>query len=564
MKRFVSKILGILMCMLLLFLIGCSSVKPGYLKDAESGFKGIDSDPMFSLDGFNDFTNSVSTEDIIMINNKYPLYEAIYNANIKAGILTGSVVFDNENYEFWNKLISNNQNGKGLFEEYENKYSFNTKNRVRIQVKNAPNVSVEMTDGSFATFTDANGYAYLYPEKIEDKYEVYITYNDVNKDKKKIKATIKNDDVISLTDKTYKNDVIELMFVIDTTGSMGDEINYLKVEIDDVISEIQEKNPNTIIKLALLFYRDKGDEYVTRYFDFTQDIQKQKNNLSNQNANGGGDFEEAVYKALGEAVEKQWSSSSETRVLVHVADAPSHDNEVKEWNKNVLKLTKKGIKVISVASSGIDKKTEYFFRSQSMITGGCYVYLTDDSGVGGTHIEATTEVKPVVEYLNKLLIRLINGYHTGNYGTAESYDGLLSESDLPEEMPQDFNFTFKWGNELTSSFDLKTKKLILNNSIDEESIDLDVTEEDVKKIYKLLRIVNLQNVTISEEKAEQALYLKVTYGDVEKEVYFTYPNKVINNKTDYTFYLMCRGIYNYLIKSYLQKNVNSNNLPEWK
>lgn len=562
MKRFVSKILGILMCMLLLFLIGCNSAKPGYLKDAESGFEGIDSDPMFSLDGFNDFTNSVSTEDIIMINNKYPLYEAIYNANIKAGILTGSVVFDNENYEFWNKLISNNQNGKGLFEEYENKYSFNTKNRVRIQVKNAPNVSVEMTDGSFATFTDANGYAYLYPEKIEDKYEVYITYNDVNKDKKKIKATIKNDDVISLTDKTYKNDVIELMFVIDTTGSMGDEINYLKVEIDDVISEIQEKNPNTVIKLALLFYRDKGDEYVTRYFDFTQDIQKQKNNLSNQNANGGGDFEEAVYKALGEAVDKQWSSSSETRVLVHVADAPSHDNEVKEWNKNVLKLTKKGIKVISVASSGIDKKTEYFFRSQSMITGGCYVYLTDDSGVGGTHIEATTEVKPVVEYLNKLLIRLINGYHTGNYGTAESYDGLLSESDLPEEMPQDFNFTFKWGNELTSSFDLKTKKLILNNGIDEESIDLDVTEEDVKKIYKLLRIVNLQNVTISEEKAEQALYLKVTYGDVEKEVYFTYPNKVINNKTDYTFYLMCRGIYNYLIKSYLQKNINSNNLPE--
>lgn len=562
MKRFVSKILGILMCMLLLFLIGCNSAKPGYLKDAESGFEGIDSDPMFSLDGFNDFTNSVSTEDIIMINNKYPLYEAIYNANIKAGILTGSVVFDNENYEFWNKLISNNQNGKGLFEEYENKYSFNTKNRVRIQVKNAPNVSVEMTDGSFATFTDANGYAYLYPEKIEDKYEVYITYNDVNKDKKKIKATIKNDDVISLTDKTYKNDVIELMFVIDTTGSMGDEINYLKVEIDDVISEIQEKNPNTVIKLALLFYRDKGDEYVTRYFDFTQDIQKQKNNLSNQNANGGGDFEEAVYKALGEAVDKQWSSSSETRVLVHVADAPSHDNEVKEWNKNVLKLTKKGIKVISVASSGIDKKTEYFFRSQSMITGGCYVYLTDDSGVGGTHIEATTEVKPVVEYLNKLLIRLINGYHAGNYGTAESYDGLLSESDLPEEMPQDFNFTFKWGNELTSSFDLKTKKLILNNGIDEESIDLDVTEEDVKKIYKLLRIVNLQNVTISEEKAEQALYLKVTYGDVEKEVYFTYPNKVINNKTDYTFYLMCRGIYNYLIKSYLQKNINSNTLPE--
>ena len=47
------------------------------------------------------------------------------------------------------------------------------------------------------------------------------------------------------------------------------------------------------------------------------------------------------------------------------------------------------------------------------MTNGTYVYLTDDSGIGNSHLEATVEEKPVVEYLNNSLVRLIKGYHTG-------------------------------------------------------------------------------------------------------------------------------------------------------
>lgn len=557
MKKIISKILSFVILLMFLMLVGCGS-KPGFKLDYEKDF-GEEATSILTKDYESIISIPNEEKEFKEVSQKYPLYYAIYDANIKAGMLTGSVVFDNDNYEYWKKLTNSSQDGKGLFNEYSQKYSFNTQNRVRIQIKNAPNVYIEMVDGSFQTFTDANGYAYLYPQYIQDEYEVYITYKDVNKDKKKIKATIKNDEVITLTDKTYKNDVIELMFVIDTTGSMGDEIYYLKAEIDDVINEVQEKNLNTKISLALLFYRDKGDEYVTRYFDFTQDIQKQKNNLSKQKADGGGDFEEAVYKALGEAVDKQWSTSSETRILVHVADAPSHNDEVKKWNENVLKLAKKGIKIITVASSGIDKKTEYFFRSQSMITGGCYVYLTDDSHIGGSHVEATTEVKPVVEYLNKLLIRLINGYHTGNFGNPVSYDGSIAKSDLPEEMPQDFNFILKWGNNLSSSFELKTKELVLKNETEEEKMILDISDEKIKLVYNILKSVNLKNVTTSDEEAKEALYLKISYENTEEEVYFTYPNHVINNKTDYTFYLMCQGLYNYFMKEYIINNSSENN-----
>ena len=80
-----------------------------------------------------------------------------------------------------------------------------------------------------------------------------------------------------------------------------------------------------------------------------------------------------------------------------------------------------GVRILTVASSGISKKTEYFFRCQSLITNGVYVHLTNDSGIGGDHIEATTEEKEEVELLNDCLVRLINGFHTGDFGTAVNW-----------------------------------------------------------------------------------------------------------------------------------------------
>jgi hypothetical protein len=77
--------------------------------------------------------------------------------------------------------------------------------------------------------------------------------------------------------------------------------------------------------------------------------------------------------------------------------------------------------MIPVASSGIDKYTEYLLRNEAMMTGGTYVFLTNDSGIGGDHLEATVG-ETVVEYLNRLLVRLINEYHTGVAGEKVPYD----------------------------------------------------------------------------------------------------------------------------------------------
>ncbi len=82
---------------------------------------------------------------------------------------------------------------------------------------------------------------------------------------------------------------------------------------------------------------------------------------------------------------------------------------------------------MTVAASGIDKKAEFYFRSQSMITGGQYVFLTDDSGIGNSHEKPTVKEKLTVEYLNDCLIRLINGYHSGKMEEPIPYNQVFKQ-----------------------------------------------------------------------------------------------------------------------------------------
>ena len=184
-----------------------------------------------------------------------------------------------------------------------------------------------------------------------------------------------------------------------------------------MIEEIKKNNNDISIYIALLFYRDQNDAYITKYVEFTDDVNLTIAELKKQGANGGGDFEEAVQIAFNEALQKNWTSKNSTKIILHVADAPAHDQDIQQWNDCVLKASSMGIQIITIASSGIDRKTEYFFRAQSMITNGVYTYLTNHSGIGYDHLTPIREDEEIVEYLNLMLIRLINGIHTGKFET---------------------------------------------------------------------------------------------------------------------------------------------------
>ncbi len=337
---------------------------------------------------------------------------------IQSGQITAGEWNDLTNWDFWNDL-GQNQDSINM-PEY---WSYNLSNRISVNLQNSSgenlkNISVELLDGSnkvlWTSKTDNSGKAELFPR---------LTHNneiDIEQLKIRVNTTIFtgiqsysqgiNNLILNVSQTISKK--CDIAFVVDATGSMGDELEFLKVELIDVIGSVKSANPDATINLGAVYYRDTEDEFVTRISDFSTDVNHTVNFIRNQSANGGGDFPEAVHTALDKAINNlQWSSTATSRIIFLVLDAPPHyENQiVTKIHTLIASAASKGIKIIPVTASGIDKETEFLMRYMSIATNGTYVFITNDSGIGGDHLKPTVG-EYEVELLNELIVRLINKY----------------------------------------------------------------------------------------------------------------------------------------------------------
>ncbi len=203
---------------------------------------------------------------------------------------------------------------------------------------------------------------------------------------------------------------VDISFVVDATGSMGDEINYLKEELMDLMLDIQEKLPCSNVRLSSVFYRDLTDNYVTRKTEFTENVEDVVSFVSNQSAGGGGDFPEAVDEGLKVCLEElSWSYKALAKITFLILDAPPHDEKALEIQRLAKEASKKGIKIIPVVASGINKTTEFLMKELAAITSGDYIYITDHSGVGNIHLKPTG-VKENVDLLKNQFMKVIEKY----------------------------------------------------------------------------------------------------------------------------------------------------------
>jgi hypothetical protein len=211
---------------------------------------------------------------------------------------------------------------------------------------------------------------------------------------------------------------LDLVIVLDTTGSMGDEIEYLKAEIKGIVGAVQDRFPHVHQRYALVLYRDEGDAYVTRTFDFTSSADEFRDRIAAQRAEGGGDYPEAMHKGLGEAVKLPYRAADTARVLFLIADAPPHNPDLRQTLEAGDALRKKGVAVYPVACSGYDATCEFVMRACALLTGGQFLFLTDDSGVGEAHGEPHIPYYRV-QRLDQMMIRMIAGELSGRRLEAE-------------------------------------------------------------------------------------------------------------------------------------------------
>jgi Mg-chelatase subunit ChlD len=213
-------------------------------------------------------------------------------------------------------------------------------------------------------------------------------------------------------------DALDIALVIDTTGSMGDEMEYLKVEIRDIAEAIEHHFPGVEQRFALVAYKDEGDQYVTKTFDFTSNLDTFQRDLGSQSAGGGGDYPEAMDAAMEATSKLSWRKGDTARVAFLVADAPPHANDFDDTFEAVDDLREMGVAVYPVASSGVAGEAEFALRTTAMLTGAEYLFLTDDSGVGNPHAEPHIPCY-TVEQLAPLMVRAVRSELSGHRVEAE-------------------------------------------------------------------------------------------------------------------------------------------------
>ncbi|MBL7774453.1 MAG: carboxypeptidase regulatory-like domain-containing protein [Saprospiraceae bacterium] len=233
---------------------------------------------------------------------------------------------------------------------------------------------------------------------------------------------------------------LDVLWVVDATGSMGDELEYLKTELQDVIGQVKFNNPALEIRMGSVFYRDEGDDYVVRSSPLDADIAKTIGYIGQQSAAGGGDYPEAVHSALEAAIFQQaWSAEAVARICFLVLDASPHQTPevAASLQKSIRDAARQGIRIVPVSASGIQKDTEFLMKFFGLATNGTYVFLTDHSGVGGKHLEPTTD-EYKVEALNNLLVRLITEYSAQPSCEGKSsirFAAQQASGDHPEALP---------------------------------------------------------------------------------------------------------------------------------
>lgn len=210
----------------------------------------------------------------------------------------------------------------------------------------------------------------------------------------------------------YDPEFLDLVFVFDTTGSMGDELAWLTKEFGAIVRSAQKAAPKANLRFGLVAYRDKGDAYVVRNFGFTRRQAEMQRWLRSLDASGGGDYPEAADEALMAAADLPWRRGHGERLMFHVADAPAHKSNAKRYLLAAQKAAQKNVQIFGLGASGVADEAEFLMRQAAVATQGRYMFLTDDSGVGNAHAEPNVACYNVTR-LKSLLTRVITSELTG-------------------------------------------------------------------------------------------------------------------------------------------------------
>ncbi len=310
---------------------------------------------------------------------------------------------DNANYREWKTFLSRSQVGY-------RRVNLDDRRFLVVRDKNGlgvPRCKVTVSDGrqARASFvTTASGRAILFPHAEGLGGDKLTAIAECAEGSAQVSFPMidQDDGAIDLKLQAERRPIgmrtVDVAFVLDTTGSMSEEIAAVKATIQKVASSLS--SDQVTVRIGLVEYKDRTDQFVTRVFPFSSDLPGFSRRVSQISAGGGGDTPEDMNAGLHTALTQlEWSDKSVARLAFVIADAPPHlDYDGPDYAHDMKTASHKGVQLFTVAASGMDQLGQVVFRQMAQFTGGTNMFVLrggagpqstgggdPGSSCGGTH-----------------------------------------------------------------------------------------------------------------------------------------------------------------------------------
>lgn len=236
----------------------------------------------------------------------------------------------------------------------------------------------------------------------------------------------RSDPTINPITTTNSSATLEMVFVLDTTGSMGGLLEGAKQRIWGIVNEVMQSASHPSVRIGLVAFRDRGDQYVTDVVPLTDDLDKIYTTLMSYEAAGGGDTPENVRRALFDAVEQAgWSTQSHNlaKVIFLVGDAPPHNDYRNERDtlESASIAAERGM-VVNTIQCGAASETKVAWEAIAQYGQGKYFAIPQNGGV------VQTIATPYDDQMSELATKLGSTYVPYGGGAGEAGIAFRTEA----------------------------------------------------------------------------------------------------------------------------------------
>ena len=329
--------------------------------------------------------------------------------------------------------------------------------------------------------------------------------------------------------KSSQKAIIDVAFCLDTTGSMSGLIEGAKQKIWTIVNTVNSAQPKPVLRIALVAYRDRGDDFVTRKFDFTSDLETMYTHLREFQAGGGGDTPEDVNRALNDAViGLQWSQDPAALKIVYlVGDAPPHMDYQEGYDyRSITKIAAHRAIIVNTVQCGNLDGTREIWQEIARMAEGKYAAIDQSGGM-------VAVASPYDEELSKLS-RDLNGTYVAYGHNGSRMQAAQAANDSDAEMRAPASAAERAASKAGSLYHNESWDLV--DALNSKNVELDkLKQSDLPENLRSMNVKQQREYLEQKSKDRQQLQSKIQDLSKRRDAYVDAKLKESGKKTDSAF-----------------------------